>query len=305
MHLRQPVLLIVTLLSIAAGCNSYRKDAPALALSPGKGKHYTFSLLRTGVDSSYNNHVIADTFQLDGKLEALADSDSITHFQLTFSNFKLGSSMPRTTMVMIDRNGKRKEHVSITHERDSIFMLLTGMHIGLLVNRKGEVISVEGLDHLMDSLAAMRTLAVSSVQFTFENYLSENAMKDIFNRVFYLFPDKPVKVTDQWGNDITLVAKAPVLFSNMYKLEELMNDRAMIRITSLISARAGEGGNTYMKGGQSGIAEVNNLEGLPLHLETVSSYVTTIDHYDSTGKEKLKQRRQEKLVINIEPQPRN
>jgi hypothetical protein len=305
MRLQQPVVLflLMQLFIFCVGCNNAERNEPALSLHPEKGKQYQFSLLRTGLDTSYMQRVHADTFRLEGKLETLNEEDSVTHFRFTFSGFRIGSSIQKSTVTTIDKSGRRRtETFSVSDERDSILNLLTGMHTILMINRKGEVLAVEGLEELMDSVSAARTVAVSSVSRTFEKYLGENTMKDIFNRVFYLFPAKEVKVSEQWGNDITLIAKAPVLFSNMYTLEGVMNDRAIVRITSLISARAGEEGKLYMQGNQSGIAEVSRLKGLPLHLETISSYITTIDHYDSTGKEKLKTRREEKMVVDIAEQ---
>ena len=299
------IFLALLVLYGATGCSNVDKTKAPLHLSSRAENLYHFSLLRTGLDSSYSSDILEDTFRLEGTLQTVKEEDSATYFRFIFSSFQMLSSA-KPTIVTIDRQGrKRTMNNGFIEERDSIFSLLTGMDIFILINRKGEVLQVEGLDKLMGGINETSNLTPSTIRLNFQQHLTETAFKDIFNRVFYLFPDKPVKPGDQWGNDITLVAKAPVLFSNMYKLEGQTNDRAIIRITSLISARAGEGGKTYMKGNQSGIAEVSSTKGLPIHVETLSFYITTIDHYDSTGKEKLKQRRQEKLVVNIKPQAKS
>jgi hypothetical protein len=181
--------------------------------------------------------------------------------------------------------------------RNRIFDLIDSTSIFLTFSRRGQVQHVEGVEALTASLRAkMKQDAglaewVSVINNTdrsmLHDFVSEAAIKDLFNTIFFLLPGSEVQPGERWGNEFILYTKAPVKYSSLFTFLGKENDSSLIEIESIISASTGEGGKTYMKGKRQGTCKLNMVTGLPSEFQTINQLLTSTDSSEMSTTEKL------------------
>ena len=278
-------------------CQPRQKKEIEFRFDPPFRKEYRYSLTITSASliRRYVNDVLTDTankeindsVRLDFSVKNIYDMDSILICKLTFHDFK--KKIPRVTpLAMAARGGHRGlAYINPFAFFDSVGYFVHGRSVQLIIDRRGTVKRVDGIDDLIERIAKGSSRTEHQVRRVLADYISDNALKDMLNRIFTVVPQATVQQAERWVRNVTLVTKAPVKISNLYTLTQRSGDTAFINIESIVSAAQSEGGSVYMKGKQTGHAHVSYSTGMPSEYETSWETVTTMTNhlYDVVNKE--------------------
>ncbi|MBE7173855.1 MAG: hypothetical protein INR73_24995 [Williamsia sp.] len=287
---------LLALLCAGMGCQPRQKREIEFRFDPPFRKEYRYALTITSASliRRYVNDVLTDTanknitdsIRLDFTVKNIYDMDSILICKLTFHDFRKKIPQIRARIIGLP-NGEQFVHSNPFALFDSVGYYIRGRSIQLVINRKGIVKRVDGIEDLIDRIAKGSHNQTSHVRRILSDYISENAMKDMLNRIFTVVPQATVQQAERWVRNVTLVTKAPVKISNLYTLTERSGDTAFIDIESIVSATQSEGGSVYMKGKQTGHAQVSYMSGMPIDYETSWETITSVTShlYDVVNKE--------------------
>ena len=211
----------------------------------------------------------ADTTFIDVKLKVVSSNGRQNRMNLTFLNVEHRRSNRRTS--------SNNSYSGYNGVYDSILAYTLGKTLEVSINEKGEVETVRGYPEMVASIASALTVDKRSVYQELNDYASDAAVQDILNRLFAFFPNKEVKVGDNWGNTITMVAKAPINFNSLYTLNKIAGDSIFIGIDSKI---VGGTSNYHLNGTESGTVVLNEKTHLPYFYTSNSSSTTNTNYYD-------------------------
>ncbi len=236
-----------------------------LKLNPILNKVYSYTLVKTSEHNfTYQSvaHKIHDTVHINFSMQSIRNLDSTFICRLTFQDFLW--------------NGK------VNYHRDSLHSMSTNV----LINDSGMVEDVQDMNDLLQDIEKDSATGKYLVG-VIPDHISENAVKDLLNKIFSVVPAQKVKVNDTWIRNIILITKAPVNISNFNVMDRRNGDTAVIAIQSNVSARQSPGDNPYMKGTQKGTALISYSTGMPFLYETQSEIVTTTNYYDVGNTERF------------------
>lgn len=281
-----------------SSCQPRQKKEAEFRFDPPFHKEYRYSLAITSSSlmRRYVNDVLTDTankeirdsVRVDFSVQNIYDMDSILICKLTFHDFK--KKAPRSTSVVMETpGGRRLVYRNPSAIFDSVGYFVNGHSVQLVIDRKGIIRRVDGVDDLIKRIANGSNKEEHQVRRVLADYISDNALKDMLNRIFTVVPQATVQQAERWVRNVTLVTKAPVKISNLYTLKQRSGDTAFINIESIVSATQSEGGSVYMKGKQTGHALVSYSTGMPSEYETSWETITTVTNhlYDVINKERF------------------
>lgn len=281
---------------IWSSCQPPHKKERAFRFDPPFRREYRYSLTITSASliRRYVNDVLTDTankgitdsMRLDFTIKNIYDMDSTLICKLTFHDFR--KKIPKVSRRIIGLSPNEQfVYRNPFALYDSVGYFIRGRSVQVMINRKGFVKRVDGVDDLVERMARGSHRTESQIGRLLADYISDNAIKDMLNRIFTVVPQATVQQDERWVRNVTLVTKAPVKVSNLYTLTQRSGDTARIGIESIVSAAQSEGGNVYMKGKQTGHALVSYSTGMPTEYETSWETVTTVTNhlYDVVNKE--------------------
>ena len=281
-----------------SSCQPLQKKEREFRFDPPFRKEYRYLLNITSASLTrrYVNNILTDTangsitdsVRLEFTVKNIYDMDSSLICKLTFHDFK--KKIPQAKVTIIGpfpgrQFGFRNRFAPL----DSVGYFIRGRSVQLVVSRKGFVKRVDGIDDLIEHIARGSNSDEAHIRRLLADYISDNALKDMLNRIFTVVPQATVQPAERWVRNVTLVTKAPVKISNLYTLTQRSGDTAFIGIESIVSAAQSEGGSVYMKGTQTGHAQVSYTTGMPIEYETSWETVTTVtsNMYDVVNKEQF------------------
>ncbi|MFA7288970.1 MAG: DUF6263 family protein [Melioribacteraceae bacterium] len=110
----------------------------------------------------------------------------------------------------------------------------------LKILKDGTVNAVYGMDsilaHAMDDFEIEEPQLISYLEESLENQFSNEVLFEQFERMFAVFPTKPVGVNDTWNKSVKLRAKTPLNIVNEYRLLERNNGVAIVSVNSTIKS---------------------------------------------------------------------
>ena len=185
-----------------------------------------------------------------------------------------------TIEFTVDRINFSLSHMIDMAFQQKLFGLLTGYSAMVVISSSGSVSSVTIRSGMIDSMSKAMKETRTTIREMIGDYLSENAIKDYFNRILTAIPDKETIRDSIWSNTIVLETKAPVKVSTLYKLLGAAKDTLALGLNSVVSGRQSEGGNIYLKGEQTGREALSYSTGVPYHYETTAQTNYSAGAYD-------------------------
>jgi hypothetical protein len=265
MKLMPHLLMCLNCFVVFIGCNFSNNKTGVMKLKPIINKIYKYSILKTSkIQWTYNGtaHTKYDTVVLNFSMQKTNKAGSLISYNVTYNRFRWNTQ--------------------VNYSRD----LLHAKPVTVLMNDSGTVVQVLNTDELLQDIEK-DSITQSYVSGVLPDYISENGVKDLFNKIFAVLPVKKINENDTWVRNKIMIAKAPVFLSNLYTLKTHTNDSATINIQSIISARQSAGDVTYLKGDENGYAILSYSTGMPFLFETQSDVVTTTNYYDIKNNEHI------------------
>ncbi len=278
MKANQPLAYIMIFVFMV-GCNATDEYELKFDLTSENGNTYICNSYHTS-SLSFLQQSRADTVSMCMELNIDSSTANQNKINIVFKSIDQRTSTSKRSFALVDSR-KRTKPVSVYDFRpivDSVFAVVIDKRVSIIISNKGTVEKVNGIDELISSAARESHQERPLVRQILNDYISENALKDQFNRLFSTVSNKKVKLSDNWANDFTLIAKAPVHVNSVYTLKQFEGDSAYVDIQSKLLA--GTAGNFYLNGTQTGLVILNYYNGLPYLFESFIKTTTTTNHYD-------------------------
>ena len=269
--MKRILITFVISLPFVTGCRSDKNDK--FILDPPAENVFQYSTLRV-MSNIWEDNTVTDSIKFDFDLEKVSARDSISTFKLTYRDFTWKRPALRITINNGDFN-ETNEMVHAINVIDSMGFFLKGESIEVIMNQSGKVLDVRGIDELLDRVAMAARLEKRFLKMSIADHISVAAVTDFLSILFSPVPGKKVQEAEKWYPAVTLISKAPIRISNIFQLDNISGDTALIKIRALVSAQQSQGGNVYLKGEQTGIAKLSFTTGMPYLYETKTESIYT------------------------------
>lgn len=141
------------------------------------------------------------------------------------------------------------------------FASLHGQSLAIELSPRGEVLRIKGADSIIENMMKLFDLPVDEnmkrrVRDNLENSFGHVAIKETMEKMFIVFPGRPVNVGESWNATAYFYKGFPMVLKNTWKLRSVENSKVHIGIRSEIEP------NTKAKLGQiEGIEMTYELSG--------------------------------------------
>lgn len=290
------VLAALLTLLVMQGCNSDKKtaggkasssDAVALKFNLQKGKVYHYAM-NMEMEGDVQGQKMENDMAFDYTLEVVGDQDTLKTLKTTYDRIKMEMNAGPMN-IDFDTNEPQKDSATDLRQNpmsmmSNMFYAMKGKSFEMKVNDKGEVVSVTGMDEMMNAMMNSLTAdenARQAMAQAFQSQFNEEAVRKSFEQAFNIFPGKPVKVGDTWTKSISMGGMGTDIATN-YKVKEISGDNVVLDVSADLNINGS-------KGTQTGTLKLDANTGLVtdgvMEQKLTSPSVMTVK-YTITGKEK-------------------
>ena len=276
--MRQFLLLIAIVWVSMGGCKQPPANEP-FSFRPDTTKVY--HIVKTRVireDNNYNNKITRDSSYtaMAFSLRVKRIEDSMCYLRLTFGDFEMSrlhvdTRLPAPTVKQIQDDRMKWW--------DYLLHYVKGQSVNVWVDNHGAVKNVTGVDKVMDYLAKTTGEDRRTINYTLHDFIHADDIKDELNSLFAFIPGRIKLAGQSWVSDVEQVSRAPFKQSNVYVLERMNSDTAVLSVSSILSARQGEQGRVYMKGKLEGNILADYTTGIPYSYYATGESAITTDYY--------------------------
>jgi len=154
------------------------------------------------------------------------------------------------------------------------FAALAGKSFALTASPKWEVIKVEGLEEIEESIRntepAKHEMGDTNLSLILSDDASANAVLETLELVFSVFPGRVVNTGGSWNRELTSAAHFPCIVRSLYTLEKTEKGEALLSILKTISPNTEDpdvlifGMRAYVNGSGRGALRLDAATGWPL-----------------------------------------
>jgi hypothetical protein len=266
-------LLIIPVTIIAAivvtSCQTTGKASSAskmLKFNFEKGKDYDYEMI-----SSVDQEIMGHTMQMDisayYSMDVTEDNGNTKTITTSIDRFKMnmevgGMNLEVDTDKPVtddnDSSGKKNPLKMV----DRIFNAIKGQHFSMKVDAEGKVLEVTGFENmaqsLVDSMGLDEEHSKEMIQ-KFNQQFNGDQMKEQFERTWYIFPNKEVKVGDTWQKKSETGGMMGGKYNSTYKVTEIEGDMVTLEETTKIES---DNKGAKMNGEVKGTLVVDSRVGL-------------------------------------------
>ncbi|HEY4875959.1 MAG TPA: DUF6263 family protein [Puia sp.] len=265
---------------------------------PDSSKIYSITLIKQETSSwQYNNkdQIATTSEKMDLSLKLIRAVDSLYQLKLTFGDIRIMHPPLMMTIGGITKTYKLDSIPSkITMENNFyqfnyyLLELTKGLSLYIWMNKKGELVQVQGFDKLADSVAVLSRGNKKDVKYALANDVGDKIVSDYLNQLFSIAPNHRENAGDSWVRNIVLNNKAPVKLSNMYLINKIDGDSLFVHVTSSISGWASANATTpFMEGQGNGEIIISRSSGIGYSYQLNSMAKTKTDGYIINNTEKF------------------
>ena len=155
------------------------------------------------------------------------------------------------------------------------YAALVGRGFSAKITPTGEMTDVRGADQMVaEILGAMNLPAGSArdqVEALLRTQLSDEALKDSFEKAALFYPDKPIAVGDSWSGQIALASGMPMILDTTWTLKARKNSVATVETRS--DARPNPGAKPLELAGMSISYELSGVQSGSMDLDEKTGWL--------------------------------
>lgn len=253
----KPIALLFILNSLLL--NSFRADSKVLLrLNLEKGTTYEMTMNMT---NTIDQEMMGQKMKIDQNIEMVFSYTVLD--VLPDKNFLIEYTFQKTKMKM---NMSGQEFTMDSEGADDNPMNaplkdLLSLKLKLILNPKGQVVKVEGLEEYAQKLSGNQQMAQAMQMFT-----DEDNFKSFFAQTFNYFPENEVAVGDQWKSSIKTPALMNTEITLAFEVAAVENKQVYLNVSSVVDMETpieqmGMKMNVKMSGKQSGKMTINATDG--------------------------------------------
>lgn len=260
------------------GCNGSQSgsgDAVDLKLNLQKGKTYTY-LMKSDMNIAMDlmGKPMNTTANIDfGFKMKVEDIDAQHNFNMTASynaiRFKM-SAMGMDLGYDSGNLGDTTKENTMNNMFRKVFSSMVGRSFKLTMSPKGEVLKVDSLKELVQSMADNIDVPdnmKAQMRKQMTESFNEDQVKQGFAQGFSIYPEKPVKVGDSWTKNVDKTMNSMKMKQEIkYTVKEIKDNNVLLDMTGIItSAMASDSTSAVkldMSGDEKGSMELLRSTGL-------------------------------------------
>jgi RNA recognition motif-containing protein len=259
-----------------------------------KGKGYDYEMI-TNVDQE----IMGKSMQMDMSayysMDVTADSGDTKTITTSVDRFKMKMGMGGmnlevdTDKPVVDDNdtASGKNPFKMVSR---VFGAIKGQHFSMKVDGEGKVLEVTGFENMAKSIVDSMGLDEDKRQEMMQQFnkqFSAKSMKEQLEKMWYIFPNKEVKVGDTWQKDMESSGTMAGKYNSTYKVKEIEGDMVTLdQITKVIS----DNEQAKLSGEITGTLVVDSRNGLIVNADQDMKMTASAGgmSFDIKGKTKIK-----------------
>lgn len=169
------------------------------------------------------------------------DKHNIATIEVIYSEVGLESFGPFGSVVY-----KSWDHEGEIPSVAQAFAVLQDKSIIMRLSPYGKVLGIAGTELIIDEMVAVFAMNNDSTYLAkarsdFRNQFGNKAVIEAMEKVFPVYPDRPVGIGDAWGTQIIVTRKLPMIINNSWHTQNLSDDVFTFNIYGIIET------NPYVK----------------------------------------------------------
>ncbi|RYY99893.1 MAG: hypothetical protein EOO11_03510 [Chitinophagaceae bacterium] len=252
-----------------AHCDSPKNTASKnFSFNLPKGKSFVYSM-DYDIDQEVQGQKIESNIQGAYTMEVTDETDSVKTLRMTYDRIAMNLVTPEQTINVDSDKGDTAtgtdEAANMQGIMNKMFRSMKGKAFTMKVNREGQVVSIEGLQQMAESVINSMGLpeeARAGAMQGFTQQFNDETLKETFSQSFNIFPNRPVKVGDSWTRTFS-GQRSPMNTKTTYTVKAIEGDNVVLDAKSDVTLT----GQQEMKGIQTGTMRVDGKTGLVLNGE--------------------------------------
>ena len=290
------LISFITILSVES-CQTTKSvsGTKMLKFNFEKGKGYDYEMI-----INMDQEIMGQKMQMDMSnyysMDVTEDDGKIKTINSKFDRFKMkmnGGAMN----LEVDTDNPLPESGEMTEGKKDPFKMINkmfgaikGQQFTMKVDQEGKILSVEGFENIGKLLADSLDLKVKDrgdMMKQFNEQFNAKSTKSQFERFFYIFPNKDVKVGDSWQKNSEISGPAGGKYTSTYKVTEIESDMVTLEETTKIES---EDEKINLKGDIKGTLVIDSKSGLVVSADQDMKMATDVGgmKFEINGKTKIK-----------------
>ena len=265
------LFFVVAAATVMDGCQSAKNATSAkmlkFALEKGKGYDYEMSM---NLDQEIMGQPVKMNMSTYYSMDVQNDAGGIKTIVTSFDRLKMqtdlmGMNINVDTDVTTPSDSLDKNPLAAMSK---VFGAIKGQRFTMQVNEEGKITEITGFEnmaqHIADSLGLNAEDRREMVQ-GFNSQFNAEEIKQNFERFWYIFPNKEVKVGDSWEKKSAIKGKMAGTYTSRYKVTDIEGDMVTLEEVTKIDSKEGE--RISLTGEIKGIVVVDSRTGLLMNAD--------------------------------------
>lgn len=293
--------LLLAILSVAGvvtmqSCQSTKSSTASkmLKFNFEKGKGYDYEMIM-----NMDQEVMGTKQQIDMStyysMDVTEDDGSMKSIKTRFDRFKMnmdvmGMKLEVDTEKPIATGSDTDVEKNPLAMLNRLFGAIKGQQFLMKVDPEGKVVEITGFKEMGQSIADSLGLdkeKKEEMMKSFSQQFNETSMKEQFERVLYIFPNKEVKVGDSWEKKTVTSGPMAGNYNSTYTVKDIEGDMVTLEEVTKIES---DNEQMKLKGEQTGTLVVDSKTGLVVTADMDLTLASTSagTKIDMKGKTKIK-----------------
>lgn len=265
-------IAVFSLIAVLESCQSASKTSGSttllkMNLEKGKGYDYDMNMAMNLNDGTNDTKVDAS---MRYSMAVTSIEEGVRTVETSYNAIHLFTKVPGIE-IDIDTdnpgvdNGKNSMAENPIGLMTRMFQGLVNKKFTVKINEEGKVLKVQGFDRIIDGMVDSLGLTgqeKATALLSLKSQFSDQVIKDQFAQMFYIFPNKEVKVGDSWEKSYETGGNLGAGYTTTYTVKEIEGTHVTLSTDTKITGK--EGGNE-MNGVQTGNLIVDSKTGLMIN----------------------------------------
>lgn len=208
-----------------------------------KGKGYDYEMIM-----NMDQEIMGKSMQMDMSayysMDVTADSGDTKTITTSVDRFKMKMDIAGLN-IDVDTDKPETGNSDMADEKKSfkimnrVFDAIKGRRFSMKVDAEGKVLEVTGFENMAKTIADSMNLDEEKRQEMMQQFnkqFNANNIKQQFERVWYIFPNKEVKVGSTWQKNTDIGGPMGGKYNSTYKVIEIEGDMVTLQETTQIES---------------------------------------------------------------------
>jgi hypothetical protein len=257
---------LIPVLFIIQSCQSSKSATTSkmLKFNFEPGKSYVYDMI-SDFDQEVGGQKQQFSMTAQYGLDVKAANNGVTDIVTKFNAIKLTMQVAGFTVEADTEKPLKSDTTGELNPADMMnrmFHAIKGQTFNMKVDAEGKVLEVTGMEEMANKMIESMGMGeefASTLRQTFQEQFNDARMKEQFERAFFIFPGKEVKVGESWVKEHNMPGQETGSFKTTYTVESIEGDIVHLDVNSVFG---GDEKSAKMSGTQKGNMSVDARTGL-------------------------------------------